>query len=167
MNLPVILIGGGLLYFIINKNSSKPKVLNSQNPSQNTNSNIIGSKKVGYVIQNCKLTIYDPDIAYEYAFQQGKELIKGGSFSTNKLKNTLLGDCFSTLEKRKCLLVSNDTAKFIYELIRYGYSGAYSEGAGTINAMMAMLKDIITQVKKEFKNINTDDWSNQLIEEGK
>lgn len=160
MNLPLMLIGGGLIYLFVNKSSTKTKVKNSP-------SNIIGSKEIGYVIQNCKLTIYDPDVAFEYAFEKGKQLTISKSLSVTKLKIELFGDCFSTFDKRKCLLSSNDNAQFIYELIRHGYSGAYSEGTSTMQIISAMLKDIIDQVKKEFKDIDTSDWSTQVIQEGK
>ncbi len=169
MNLPIILIGGGLLYVLLNKKSSTNTnpLKKESNSTQSNNSNVIGSKEIGYTIQNCQLTIYDSDKALEYAFEQGRQLVIKKSLSANELKIKLIGDCLSTIQKRTCLFSSTKNAHFIFDLIRYGYSGAYSEGAGTIMGMTQMLKDFISDIKKEFKSIDTSNWTNELVEIGK
>ena len=68
-NLPLLLLGVGAVYFI----TKKPAKTTTSTKEDSIASGQIGSKDVGYKIVNCKLTIYDKQKAFNYAFKLGAE----------------------------------------------------------------------------------------------
>lgn len=107
------------------KSSSKPT---SSKESSDIAPGQIGSKDIGYKINDCKLTIYDKQKALDYAFKLGvdgtsPDYNKGNTWSTKPLKKKLVGDCISSEISAKTLMNTKEKALFVFELFRYLYSG--------------------------------------------
>lgn len=126
----------------------------------------IGSKEIGYKIVNCKLTIYDKQKAWNYAFKLGADdalinNIDEYTWSTKPIKKKLVGDCFGSEVTVKSLINSKEKAFFIFELFRYLNSGIASKSE--VYDTIAALNDI-ESFKSNIEKVLSYDTSNYKIE---
>lgn len=153
MNTLPLILGGGILVYLISQDKKKSNNTNSQSSNSSDNklptlpdpeseiTSQIGSKDVGYEIINCnKVIIYDEKKAFSYAFTFGAaEATKNaGKFEWDDqiFEESLVGDCLEKLEDKKTYKTKEDAmkaakkffynktvVKFIYNLFRYLYGG--------------------------------------------
>jgi hypothetical protein len=126
-NLPLLLLGAGAV-FLVAKKPAKVSTKESLTiaPGQ------IGSKDQGYKIVDCKLTIYDKQKAFDYAFKLGADGAEPNNvdeytWSTKPLKKKLVGECIDAEILAKLLMSTKEKAFFIFELFKYLLSGITSK----------------------------------------
>lgn len=126
-NLPLLLLGAGAVYLAAKKPT---KVSTKENltiaPGQ------IGSKDIGYKIVDCKLTIYDKQKAFDYAFKLGADGVEPNNvdeytWSTKPLKKKLIGECIDAEILAKLLMNTKEKAFFVFNLFKYLLSGIVSK----------------------------------------
>jgi hypothetical protein len=116
-NLPLLLLGAGAVYFITKKPAIiKTKKEISIEKESEVQGNHIGSKDIGYKIDNSTLTVYDRQKALDYAYQTGVKYTYKGQ---NYVSNILIGSQIDTLNK----LTTESDIRFIFDLLIYGFSG--------------------------------------------
>lgn len=160
-NLPLLLLGAGAVYFI----AKKPAKASATSIKEDTIApGQIGSKETGYKIVNCKLTIYDKQKAFDYAFKLGAENampnVDEYTWSSKVVTQKLIGDCFGSEITAKMLINSKEKASFIFELIKHLYSGIVSESAEFEENAISMLE----QMKNNFQKILGYDTSSFKVE---
>lgn len=135
-NLPLLLLGAGAVYFIAKKPDIKTSKKESSSKEEDTQEKetpvVLPGQAKGYNIDGCKLTIYNKQKAYAYAFKLGADnslpdYNEGNTWSTKPLKKTLVGDCISSEENAKSLMNTKEKAFFIFELFKNLYSGITSK----------------------------------------
>lgn len=164
-NLPLLLIGAGAVYFL----AKKPVKTSTATKEESIASGQIGSKDTGYKIVDCKLTIYDKQKAFDYAFKLGVDSTspdynKGNTWSTKPLKKKLVGDCISSEISAKILMNTKEKALFVFELFRYLYSGIALQ-SDVFDETTAL--DSIQQFKDNTEKLlgyNTSDFKVELIQ---
>lgn len=139
-NLPLLLLGAGAVYFI-----AKKPAKTSTKESLTIAPGQIGSKDIGYKIVDCKLTIYDKQKAFDYAFKLGADgalvnNVDENTWSTKPIKKKLIGDCIASDKNVKILITSKEKAHFIFELFRNLFSGIFSKS--DVYDSMTALADI-------------------------
>lgn len=166
-NLTLLLLGAGAVYFIAKKPAKA-----STTPSKESSDIVpgqIGSKEIGYKIVNCKLTIYDKQKAYNYAFKLGVDgaevnNVDEYTWSTKPLKKKLVGECIDAEILAKILMSTKEKAFFIFELFKYLLSGITSKSE--IYTSEQALKTI-QQFKDNVQKVlgyDTSDYKVEIIE---
>jgi hypothetical protein len=129
-NLPLLLLGAGAVYFITKKpakvsiaSTKEPVIIK---PGQS------GSNLMGFKIAACNLTIYNKQKALDYAFKLGADATKpdyngGNNWDISSLKEKLISDCIETEEDAKILMDTKEKALFVFDLMKYLYSGISSK----------------------------------------
>lgn len=148
-----LLVGGLIVFAFMQKssaNSTKPKPKEvdpkpSENPNESESDNkpknypTVGSQNIGYEIINCKeIKIYDAKKSLDFAFDTGKKLPKDYSYNTADLNNKLFGKCLNNMKS-----LTKENALFIFDLMKYGYSGLYFTVGGS--------ESIVTGPLEKFK----------------
>lgn len=165
-NLPLLLLGAGAVYFIAKKPA---KVSTTSTKEDAIAPGQIGSKEIGYKIVNCKLTIYDKQKAWNYAFKLGADgaevnNVDEYTWSTKPLKMKLVGDCFGSEVTVKSLINSKEKAFFIFELFRYLDSGITSKSdVYDENAALSSIESFKDNIEKLFK-YDVSNYKVELIE---
>ncbi len=119
--LPLLLLGGGA-YFLTKK---KPKASGSTTSNDSNKSDL---PVQGFIIKDCELIDFNQDLAYDYAYSAGVSFYnQNKEVNLDKFRNQLFGDCLASLVSLKKLMSSTKNAKFIFDVIRYGYSGITQE----------------------------------------
>ena len=127
--LPLLLLGAGAVYFIAKKPA---KVSTTSTKEDSIASGQIGSKDVGYKIVNSKLTIYDKQKAWDYAFKVGADgaevnNVDDNTWSPSPLREKLFGGYLETELSVKTLMKTKEQALFLFDLMRFLYSGIASK----------------------------------------
>lgn len=123
-NLPLLLLGAGAVYFI----TKKPAKTATSTKEDSIAPGQIGSKDLGYKIVDCKLTIYDKQKAFDYAYELGVDNAFGIKLDgTEPLKETLFGGCLQKELTVKALMKTKEKALFVFDLMRFLYSGIVSK----------------------------------------
>lgn len=123
-NLPLLILGAGAALFF--SRATKPLIIKT--PKEIVYDDQIGSKEVGYKIVDCSLTIYDKQKAYNHAFKLGADNALGIKLDGVKpLKETLFGGCLEKELTVKALMTTKEKALFIFDLMRFLYSGIVSK----------------------------------------
>lgn len=161
MNTLPIILGGGLLAFILMNRKAK-----STTPSESITSKI-GSKEVGYEIINCnKVIIYDENKAFEYAYSlavnDALQNFNKDEYKISADPSILVGDCLEQFDDKVKYKTKEDAligakkffknkivVKFIFNLLKYYGSGyasvddTYTTAALTnANKMKDVFKDM-------------------------
>lgn len=124
---------------------------------------IIGSKSVGYEIVNCKdIVIYDAQKALSYAFNSGKNLPKNYQYNSADLDKKLFGKCLNVIQFSK---ENIDQARFIFDMIKYGYSGILATVGGNETLVTNELISFMQGLEMKFNiNFTNDDNFGFVVE---
>jgi hypothetical protein len=139
MNIPSILLGGALVYLVLNKKKSTL-----------TTSSVVS--RPGYQIKNCNTFIIENDTqAAWYAFKEGMKHI-----SEDQMLKSLFGgkDCVSQLKDK-----SEKNLKFAYDLWLFYFAGGLMENKLLFENVVIAL----STMKQQFQQmgLDTSKWENE------
>lgn len=160
--LPLLLLGVGVVYLLRDNQNKIIKKVITDAEKEDSDKSEFGEQ--GYKIENCKLTIYNKKKALDYAFQLGvigAEESKG-DFNTKIFEQKLLGDCAETEKSAKILMSSKEKALFIFDLLKYLYSGLISGGIDMEQFTLDNLQKMKNVISSEFK-YNVSDFKIEII----
>lgn len=118
-NLPLLLLGAGAVYFIAKKPAKASTKETSVKKESEVQGNYIGSKEIGYKIDDYTLTVYNRQQALDYAYQIG---VKYASKGPKYVSDVLIGSQTEILNK----FGLEKDVRFIFDLLVYGFSGISS-----------------------------------------
>jgi hypothetical protein len=139
MNIPSILLGGALVYLVLNKKKSS------------TTTSLIVSRP-GYKLKNCNTFIIENDTqAAWYAFKEGMK-----HTSEDQMLKSLFGgkDCVSNIKDN-----SQKNAKFAYDLWLFYFAGGLMENKLLFENVKLGLYVMRDQFQK--LGVDTSKWENE------
>jgi hypothetical protein len=139
----------------------------SSTKTRKESTTILPGQSKGYNIKDCKLTIYDKQKALDHAFKLGADNTLpdyngGNNWKVNDLKNILFGDCLNTKNNVKILMVTKEQALFIFDMLKFLYSGIASKSISFEKEFTNNMQEI----KDTFKNslgYDVSDFETELI----
>lgn len=122
-----------------------------------------GSKEVGYSIKDCiNLTIYDQKTALDHSYNLGTIVD-----NPTKIDDILFGGCFENAKDEngiKKIISTPEKAKFVFEMMKYAYSGFITKSENIeleTEQLLKSLNDI--KLKLTTLGFNTSDFKVELV----
>ena len=161
-NLPLLLAGIGAIYLLRESQNKilKKVITDAESETEVKNSNEF--KIQGYKIDNCKLTIYNKQKALDYAFKLGFDAAIDYDGNIKYFEKSLLGDCAETEKTAKILMSTKEKALFVFDLLKYLYSGLIFGGAYLDELALDALQKMKTLIEKTFK-YNVSDFKVEIV----
>lgn len=144
-NLPLAILGAASAYFILTSSGGKKK---SSTPTSKKPSLKPEDIARGYQIINCKqIVIIDRDLALEYAYQKGIDVIP------EKWEEVLFDKCVQP--------TTQDMADFKFNMLKSAVQGAVESGNMDKDKMLNFLQNFKNLAGS--KGINTNKWVVEII----
>lgn len=174
MNALPLLIGGAIIFVVMQSKKStsvpKSKEIPKEEIPKDPKEEIpkpkeyptVGSKTIGYEIINCNsVIIYDAPTALNFAFNTGKTLPKKYQYNSADLIKKLFGKCLINLSLKKD---QSDEARFLFDLMKYGYSGIFLTVGGNESIVTNPLMLFKQELEEKF-GIDTSKFVIEVIME--